>query len=1163
MKNARNHNEKANQQPRLWPYGTGEMAKRIRNFAWDNTPLGAIDSWQPHLRTHVDLMLASPFPVCIYWGRDGIMIYNDSYAEFAGNRHPEILGHPLIDAWPEIADFSEAMLEIGIKGETLMLEDQPLTLERSGKTEQLWFDLTHMPILDNTGNTHGLYALVVDVTTRKQMQILLEGQKRAFELATSNAPLPFILETIAKTAEAQSVTKLACSVLLVEDNKLHHGGAPSLPKEYNDYVDGLPIGPKAGSCGTAAWRQEEVVVTDIATDPLWEEYREGTLALGLKACWSTPIISTQGKTIGTFAIYYPETRGPTHHDREVARLLSHTASIIIERQHDLTTRKAAEKKLRASEQRFRMLSELDEATNDLENPSDVMHIIARIVGEKFEADRCAYADVEDDENRFTIQYDYCVEGQASTVGEYDLNLFGTRATKKMRNGKILVIRDVDSELKSEDGGATFSAIGIKAIITCPLIKDDKLTAMIALHSATPRNWTEEEIQLFGTVAERSWAYIERARLDRELRDSEENFRQLANATPQVVWAARPDGQLDYINDRCFQYSGETLVRNGIIDWTAIVHPDDTAQTTAAWLKSVQSGEPYNVEQRIYHKETDSYRWNLTLALPARNSAGQIVRWFGTNTDIDDQKRINEVLKASEERFRILADSMAQMIWVTRADGFHEYYNKQWYDFTGVPEGSTDGDEWNGMFHPDDQERARERWRHSLDTGEPYEIEYRLRRHDGVYCWVLGRALPDYDDHGNIVKWYGTCTNIEEHKRAESLLFEAREAAEAASVAKSEFLANMSHEIRTPMNAVIGMSHILARTEPMTPKQRDCVKTLQMSAAALLDLINDLLDIAKIESHNIELEKTHFNLAQILNDVVSMMSVKAREKGLTFTADTDSIKDHGFVGDPARLRQVLLNLCSNAVKFTEKGGVHVSGDCRKGTEPGMMDITIKVRDTGIGIASDKLDTIFQKFMQADSSINRKYGGTGLGLAITKTLIEIMDGTVAVTSTVDAGSTFILNLTLPASDEILPEAETSASVAEPHHNNADNNDKQRVLLVEDYAPNVLVTSTFLEEFGYEYDVASDGYEALAKIASTQYMAVLMDVQMHGMNGLEATQAIRKLEAAGNKRRLPIIGMTAHALTGDRERCIAAGMDDYLSKPFNPDTLEKTLKEFSRAV
>ncbi len=399
--------------------------------------------------------------------------------------------------------------------------------------------------------------------------------------------------------------------------------------------------------------------------------------------------------------------------------------------------------------------------------------------------------------------------------------------------------------------------------------------------------------------------------------------------------------------------------------------------------------------------------------------------------------------------------------------------------------------------------------------------------------------------------------MQRQKEAEAALIAARNAAEAANIAKTEFLANMSHEIRTPMNAVIGLSHILAMSKPLTLKQQEYIKTLSMSADALMALINDLLDIAKIEARTLELEHVPFSLGALIEDVATMLAVKVREKKLTFTSDCAAIDGWMFIGDPTRLRQILLNLCSNAMKFTESGGIHVAVDCHE-RDGDRVEVKIDVCDTGIGIAADKLDSIFDKFVQADASINRKYGGTGLGLAITKTLTEIMGGEIHLTSTPGEGSCFsvVMPLKRAAADAA---GSTGASAAgSPGVPRANGKTRPRVLLVEDYAPNVLVATAFLEEFGYDTDVAGNGQEAIDKVrAGSLYALVLMDVQMPGMNGLQCTRLIRDLEASEGRKPLTVIGMTAHALAGDRELCLDAGMDDYIAKPFSPDDLRAKLE------
>ena len=398
-------------------------------------------------------------------------------------------------------------------------------------------------------------------------------------------------------------------------------------------------------------------------------------------------------------------------------------------------------------------------------------------------------------------------------------------------------------------------------------------------------------------------------------------------------------------------------------------------------------------------------------------------------------------------------------------------------------------------------------------------------------------------------------DISGRKLLEQAANQARLDAEAANLAKTEFLTNMSHEIRTPMNAVVGLSSILANETNLTGKQKNIVKVLQTSADSLLALINDLLDISKIEAKSVDLESVNFNLTNVIDDVISMLNSKAVEKNIKLVSNANSFKDKNYIGDPARIKQILLNLGSNALKFTDQGKIQIELTSTP-ADSACENIQISVKDSGIGIPQDKLKTIFNKFTQADSSINRKYGGTGLGLTITKTLVEIMGGEISVESKLGEGSVFTINLPLvlaTAEDKKEPTKTQKIKAADQPVGNS----KPLVLLVEDYAPNILVATLYLEEFGYEVEAVNDGIEAVEKTKDNKYIAVMMDVQMHGMNGFDATKAIRKFEHDNHRPRQLIIGMTAHALAGDRERCLDAGMDDYLSKPFNPNELRALLE------
>lgn len=392
-------------------------------------------------------------------------------------------------------------------------------------------------------------------------------------------------------------------------------------------------------------------------------------------------------------------------------------------------------------------------------------------------------------------------------------------------------------------------------------------------------------------------------------------------------------------------------------------------------------------------------------------------------------------------------------------------------------------------------------------------------------------------------------NIDTANRLLQIILEmAKRDAEAANAAKSDFLARMSHELRTPMNAILGLVTILEATQK-DPHQQEYLRTLRASSNALLNVINDLLDISRIEARNFQLESQPLSLTALAQEVTDLFQMQAAEKHLRLAVETPQGDGLWCLGDAYRLKQILNNLLSNALKFTGAGSVALRLRRTRGDDD-THAFVVTVQDTGIGIAANKLNAVFERFTQADSGITRRYGGTGLGLAICKHLVTQMHGTIQVESIPGQGSTF--TVTLP-----LPEAEPQTTgLSAPEHTPSPETGRGRILLVEDYEANILVAVTLLQGMGYAVAVARTGQEALEMLARESYDVALMDVQMPTMDGYTATRRLREQEAAQGRPRLPVIGMTAHALSGDREKCLAAGMDDYLAKPFQATDLQQKL-------
>ena len=525
---------------------------------------------------------------------------------------------------------------------------------------------------------------------------------------------------------------------------------------------------------------------------------------------------------------------------------------------------------------------------------------------------------------------------------------------------------------------------------------------------------------------------------------------------------------------------------------------------------------------------------------------------------DRYLKMTELELESLKRYRNLADAIPHIVWKAGVDGTVDYFNKVWSDYTGLTQDQSLGSSWQDCFEKEDLNHFLKVWIRSMSSNREFEVEARIRHKSGILRWHWIRAVPELR-HGDVVAWLGTCTDIHDRKRTEEQLLEAQRVAIDANLAKTAFLANMSHEIRTPMGAILGFTELLIAKDQTEEQKLKTISTIRRNGQHLLYIIDEILDISKVEAGHLETESVEVNFPVLLNDIHALLRIQAQNRALVLNFFMEGSLPEFILSDSIRVRQILTNIIGNAIKFTEKGKitVYASWEMTQLSDVGLLRMLVS--DTGIGIGERISEKLFQPFAQVDNSTTRKFGGTGLGLALSRKIAQAMGGDVVLSSSEPGrGSTFEITIKTQCKpgtrwvEKLHQVEEAQKTKAQTEKQSLKN---KKILVVDDSPDNQTVIGFFLGAAGAQVDYADNGAEGVEKAMSGNYNVVLMDIQMPELDGYEATKQLRSL---GFKT--PIVALTAHALKEERERCLSVGCTDHFTKPVDRTKLISLVNRLS---
>ena len=948
---------------------TSKMARLIASYDWRNTSLGPIETWPQSLLTITAFLIASPMPIVLLWGEDGVMIYNDAYSAFADQRHPQLLGSKVREGWPEVAEFNDNVMRVGLAGGTLAYTDQHLTLHRSGHPESVWMDLSYSPVTGDDGKPAGVIAIVAETTERVR-----------------------------------------------------------------------------------------------------------------------------------------------------------------------------------AEKRLRFLDTLGQEIAGSTDASTILSLTTRLAGQHFGASVCAYADMDPDQDGFTIRGDWAAPAAKSIVGHYKLADFGALAVKQLGAGQPLVINDIAAELPPHEA-ATFQSIGVSATICMPLVKAGRLTALMAIHDRAPRRWNAAELLLIREVTERAWAHVERVGMEAELKASEENFETLARAMPNHVWTATPDGQLNWFNEQVYAYSGAELGTLDGANWARLVHPDDLPIAVERWSAALTSHETYETAFRLQRADS-AWRWHITRAVPIKGIFGEVIKWIGTNTDIQDQKEVAETLanlnqtlerrvaERTHERDRAWQLSRDLQV-VVLADGTIEATNPRWVDLLGWSAEQLIGKKFEGFVHPDDLESVWATFANILKEPLTIPFAYRFLHADGSYRWLAWTGVFEGD------RIYAVGRDLSAERAQAEDLARIEEALRQSQKmeAVGQLTGGLAHDFNNLLTGMMGNIELL-QMRAARGKYDDIerlVTAAQGAGRRAASLTQRLLAFSR--------RQTLDPVATDVNQLVAGMEELIR-RTVGPSTDLEIVGSSGLWAvniDPGQLENALLNLCINGRDAMPDGGRLTIETANKWLDdraakihdlnPGQY-VSLCVTDTGTGMSPDIIARAFEPFFTT-KPIGQ---GTGLGLSMIYGFARQSGGQVRIYSEVGRGTTVCIYLPRHFGKAENNEPETAAR-------ELDLAAGQTVLIIDDEPTIRLLVDEVLDELGYKVVGAPDGPAGMKILQSAARIDLLItDVGLpNGLNGRQVADAARAVRP--NLKVLFITGYAENAAVGNGH--LEPGMD-LLTKPFTMDAL-----------